>query len=221
MSGGQTKCPIVIRTSTGAGAGTGGQHSDMLEAWFAHTAGMKVVVASNPADAKGLLLSAVLDEEDPVLFIENTRTYRTKGAAPTPGLRIPLGKAAIAREGTDVSVIGYGRPLMDSLMVAEQLAEQGISVEVVDLRTVAPFDRETVLNSVAKTGRAVIVHEAVRDFGVGAEIAAVIQEELFGQVKAPIRRVASKFAPVPYSKPLENAFLWTQDEIAAAIRSTL
>jgi pyruvate dehydrogenase E1 component beta subunit len=221
MSGGQTKCPIVIRTSTGAGAGTGGQHSDMLEAWFAHTAGMKVVVASNPADAKGLLLSAVLDEEDPVLFIENTRTYRTKGAAPTPGLRIPLGKAAIVREGTDVSVIGYGRPLMDSLMVAEQLAEQGVSVEVVDLRTVAPFDRETVLNSVAKTGRAVIVHEAVRDFGVGAEIAAVIQEELFGQVKAPIRRVASKFAPVPYSKPLENAFLWTQDEIAAAIRSTL
>lgn len=221
MSGGQTNVPLVIRTTTGAGAGNGGQHSDMLEAWFAHTAGMKVVVASNPADAKGLLLSAVLDEEDPVIFIENLRTYRTKGDAPPPGHKVPLGKAAIAREGTDVSVIGYGRPIPDALLVAEQLAAEGVSVEVVDLRTVSPFDRETILNSVAKTNRAVIVHEAVRDFGVGAEIAAVLQEELFGQLKAPIRRVASKFAPVPFSKPLETAFQWSVEEIANAVRSTL
>ena len=221
MSGGQTSVPMVIRTATGAGAGTGGQHSDMLEAWFAHTAGIKVVVPSSPADAKGLLLSAILDDEDPVIFIENSRTYRTNGPAPEPGLRIPLGKANVVREGTDVSVIGYGRPLMDALLVADTLAEEGVSVEVVDLRTVSPFDAETVLKSVAKTNRAVIVHEAVRDFGVGAEIAAVIQEELFGQLKAPVRRVGSKFAPVPYSKPLETAFMWSVDEIAAAIRSTL
>lgn len=221
MSGGQTSVPLVIRTATGAGAGTGGQHSDMLEAWFAHTAGIKVVVPSSPADAKGLLLSAILDDEDPVIFIENSRTYRTNGPAPAPALRIPLGKANVVREGVDVSVIGYGRPLMDALLVAETLAQEGISVEVVDLRTVSPFDAETVLNSVAKTNRAVIVHEAVRNFGVGAEIAAVIQEELFGQLKAPIRRVGSKFAPVPYSKPLETAFMWSVDEITAAIRSVL
>ncbi|KKC25229.1 alpha-ketoacid dehydrogenase subunit beta [Sphingomonas sp. SRS2] len=221
MSGGQTNVPLVIRTATGAGAGTGGQHSDMLEAWFAHTAGIKVVVPSSPADAKGLLLSAILDEEDPVIFIENTRTYRTMGAAPPPMLRVPLGKANVVREGTDVSVIGYGRPIMDALLVADRLQAEGVSVEVVDLRTVAPFDLETILASVAKTRRAVVVHEAVRNFGVGAEIVASIQEELFSDLKAPIRRVASKFSPVPYSKPLEEAFMWNAEEMYGAIRSTL
>ena len=167
MSGGQTGVPITIRTRTGAGAGTAGQHSDMLEAWFAHVAGIKVVVPSTPADAKGLLSSCIFDD-DPCLFIEDGLTRALTGPAPPPGHRVPLGKAHVARSGSDVSVIGYGRPLRDTLVIAERLAQEGIQVEVVDLRTVSPLDTDGVLKSVAKTRRAVVVHEAPRSFGVGA-----------------------------------------------------
>lgn len=220
MSGGQTAVPITIRTITGAGRGFGGQHSDMLEAWFAHVPGLKIVTGSNPAEAKGLLLSCI-EDDNPTIFIENTPTYRTQGEAPPPGFRVPLGKAAVQREGTDLTVIGYGRPIADALAVAGRLAEEGISIEVVDLRTIAPFDAETVLNSVAKTKRAVIVHEAVKEFGVGAELSSRIHEELFSDLKAPVARVGSRFAPVPFSPVLEKDWLYSQDQIEAAIRKTL
>lgn len=220
MSGGQTNVPITIRTATGAGAGFGGQHSDMLEAWFAHVPGLKVVTASNPADAKGLLLSCIFDN-DPCIFIENTLSYGVSGPAPEPGYRLPLGKAATVREGTDVTLIGYGPVIGHALAVAEELATDGISVEIIDLRTIAPFDQEAVLASVGKTRRAVIVHEAVKQFGVGAEISSLIHEQLFDDLKAPVGRVGSTFAPVPFSPALEKQFLYSREDIATAIRRTI
>jgi pyruvate dehydrogenase E1 component beta subunit len=220
MSGGQTGVPITIRTRTGAGAGTAGQHSDMLEAWFAHVAGMKVVVPSTPADAKGLLTACIFDD-DPCLFIEDGLTRALTGPAPPPGHRVPLGKAHVARSGSDVSVIGYGRPLRDTLVIAERLAQEGIQVEVVDLRTVSPLDTDGILKSVAKTRRAVVVHEAPRSFGVGAEVAARIQEHLYGQLAAPVLRVASRDVTVPFAKVLETEYLYKPTEIESAIRRTL
>jgi len=220
MSGGQTNVPITIRTMTGAGFGTGGQHADYLEAWFAHTAGMKVVAPSSPADAYGLMLSCIFDD-DPCLFIENMPSYWTPGPAPQVGRRIPLGKAHVAREGGDVTVISYSRIFNDCAAVADKLAAEGIAVELIDLRTIAPLDMETILRSVAKTGRAVIVHEAVRNFGVGAEIASQIHEALFGQLKAPVQRVGANHSPVPFAKPLEIAFVPQAGTIEAAIRKTL
>jgi pyruvate dehydrogenase E1 component beta subunit len=220
MSGGQTGVPLTIRTASGAGRGFGGQHSDMLEAWFAHVPGLKVVTGSSPAEAKGLLLSCI-EDDDPCIFVENTPTYRVMGEAPPPGLRIALGKANVARTGSDISVIGYGRPIADALAVAERLAGRGISVEIVDLRTIAPFDIETVLTSVAKTRRAVIVHEAVRDFGVGAEISSRIHEELFSDLAAPCRRVGSIFCPVPFSPVLEQDYMVGEADIEAAILAVL
>lgn len=220
MSGGQTSVPITIRTRTGAGGGTAGQHSDMLEAWFAHVAGIKVVVPSSPADAAGLLTSCIFDD-DPCLFIEDSMTRAQTGPAPPPNHRVPLGKANIVRAGSDVSVISYGRPIGDSLKIAEKLAAEGISVEIVDLRTVSPLDSETVLKSVAKTRRAIVVHEAPRSFGVGAEVTAQIQEHLFGQLKAPVLRVASRDVAVPFSRVLEAEFLYKPSAIEAAIRQTL
>jgi len=220
MSGGQTSVPITIRTRTGAGMGAAGQHSDMLEAWFAHTAGMKVVVPSSPADAIGLL-RACIEDDDPCLFIEDALTRTVSGPAPEANHILPLGKANVLREGSDVSVISYGRPIQDAVKIADKLAEEGISVEIVDLRTVSPLDTETVLNSVAKTGRAVIAHEAVRSFGTGAEVAAQIQEHLYSDLKAPVLRVASKDVAVPFSRVLEQEFLYKATEIEAAIRQTL
>ncbi len=215
MSGGQTNVPIVIRTMTGAGMSNGGQHSDYLEAWFAHTPGIKVVAPSNPSDAYGLLRGAI-EDPDPVLFIENLPTYWN----PAPFTRevLPLGKANVVREGSDVTIISYATMVAPSLAVAEQLAGEGISIEVVDLRTIAPWDRETVRASVEKTGRALIVHEAVKEFGVGAEVAADLNEHLFGKLKAPVRRLGGAFCPVPYSKPLETAFVPSSDEIERTIR---
>ena len=220
MSGGKTSVPLTIRCGTGAGVGFGGQHSDMLEAWFAHVPGMKVVTACNPADAKGLLLSSI-EDDDPVLFIENVAMYAAQGPAPTAGYKVPLGKANIRRSGKDVTLITYGRPVLAADAVAAAMAEEGVDVEVIDLRTIAPFDEEAVLNSVAKTNRAVVVHEAVKAFGAGAEISSRIHEELFGQLKAPVKRVGSKYSPVPFSPPLEQHFLYNEDEIKSAIRSTL
>jgi pyruvate dehydrogenase E1 component beta subunit len=220
MSGGQTHVPMVIRTMTGAGFGTGGQHADYLEAWFAHTAGIKVVAPSSPADAYGLMLSAI-EDDDPVLFIENMPTYWTPGEAPERGKKIPLGKANILREGTDVTLITYSRRVLEASAVVHKLAKEGISVELIDLRTIAPMDTDTILASVAKTGRAVIVHEAVKPFGVGAEIASRIYESLFTELKAPVQRVGSHFSPVPFSKPLEDAYVPGLEQIEAAIRAAL
>ena len=220
MSGGQTHVPLTIRTMTGAGFGTGGQHADYLEAWFAHTAGMKVVAPSSPADAYGLMLSCIFDD-DPCLFIENMPTYWNPGAMPELGQRIPLGKANIVREGSDVTVISYSRILQDCAAVAAKLAGEGVQVELIDLRTIAPVDESTLLKSVAKTGRAVVVHEAVRSFGVGAEIAALLQEHLFSDLKAPVQRVGANHSPVPFAKTLEMAFVPQQSTIEAAIRKAL
>lgn len=220
MSGGQTHVPITIRTMTGAGFGTGGQHADYFEAWFAHTPGIKVVAPSCPADAYGLMLSCIFDD-DPCLFIENMPSYWTPGAAPESGVRIPLGKAHVLRKGSDVTVISYSRVMNDCVAVAEKLGQEGIKVELIDLRTIAPLDINTILESVARTRRAVIVHEAVRSFGVGAEIAARIGEHLFGQLKAPIQRVGAPECPVPFAKPLEMAFMPSQPQIEHAIRTTL
>jgi len=220
MSGGQTHVPITIRTRTGAGGGTAGQHSDMLEAWFAHVAGIKVVVPATPADAAGLLASCIFDD-DPCLVVEDMMTAGVTGPAPPSGYRVPLGRASVPREGSDVSVVGYGRPIRDALKIAEKLASEGISVEVVDLRTVSPLDTDTVLQSVGKTRRAVVVHEAPRSFGVGAEVAARIQEHLYETLSAPVLRVASREVPVPFAKVLEQEYLYKPTAIEAAIRRTL
>jgi len=220
MSGGQTHVPLTIRTMTGAGFGTGGQHADYLEAWFAHTAGIKVVAPSSPADAYGLMLSCIFDD-DPCLFIENMPTYWNPGAPPQTGQRIPLGKANVLREGRDVTVISYSRTVQDCAAVAEKLAQEGVQVELIDLRTISPLDEATLLKSVAKTRRAVVVHEAVRRFGVGAEIAAMLNEHLFSELKAPVQRIGANHSPVPFSKTLEQAFVPQQSAIEAAVRKTL
>ena len=220
MSGGQTSVPMVIRTTTGVGVGFGGQHSDMLEAWFAHVAGLKVVTPSNAADAKGLMRASI-DCNDPVIFIENILCYGLKSEDPGPGYRVPLGKAAIAREGTDLSLITYGRTVIDALAVAEELAKEGISVEVVDLRTIAPYDEATVLASVNKTGRAITLHEAVRPFGTGAEIAATIQEKAWDRLKGPVLRIGGTFSPVPFASVLEQAWIPTKPQIVAAIKTSM
>jgi len=220
MSGGQTHVPIVIRTMTGAGFSVGGQHSDYLEAWFAHTPGIKVVAPSNPADAYGLMLSCI-DDPDPCMFIENLPIYWTPGAAPEKNFRIPLGKARIAAVGTDVTIIAHSRMVIESLAAAKLLEADGISIEVIDLRTISPWDRETIFESVRKTGRALLVHEATRAFGVGAEIGVEISQELFGALKAPVRRLGGAHCAVPFSKPLEDAFAPTKITIAAEIRKLI
>jgi pyruvate/2-oxoglutarate/acetoin dehydrogenase E1 component len=220
MSGGQTHVPLVIRCMTGAGMGSGGQHSDFLEGWFAHTAGLKVVMPSNPADAYGLMLSAI-EDNDPVIFVEHLLTFWNPGEGPERGVKIPLGKARIAQDGSDVTVVSYSATVNHALAAAATLAKEGVSVEVIDLRTISPWDKEAVLASVGKTGRAVIAHEALRNFGPGGEIAATISEELFGKLKAPVRRVGAVTCPVPFSKPLETAFMPGETAIVEAIRSTL
>ena len=220
MAGGKTGVPLTIRTMSGCGGGFGGQHSDMYEAWLAHVPGLKVVVPSNPADQMGLLASCIFDD-DPCIFIESTLLMFGRGPAPAAGHRVPLGKANVLRQGTDVTFIGYGRPIYDALAAADQLAKEGVSAEVVDLRSIVPLDCETILNSVAKTGRAVIVHEATRSFGVGAELSAQIHEELFGQLKAPVRRVGGPECPVPFSAALEKEYMWSVEKLVAAARSTL
>ncbi len=215
MSGGQTNVPIVIRTMTGTGFGSGGQHCDYLEAWFAHTAGMKVVAPSNTADAYGLMRAAIKDP-DPVLYIENLPSYWAPGPVPEPGSTVPLGKARITKDGSDISIISYSRTLNEALGAVEAMNSQGVSAEIIDLRTVSPWDKETVIKSVAKTGRCLIVHEAVTQFGVGAEIAATVSKELFGSLKKPVERLGAPYAPVPFSKPLESAFAPDAKRIAEA-----
>lgn len=222
MSGGQIGVPLTVRTTTGAGTGFGAQHSDMLEAWLAHSPGLKVVMPSSPADAYGLLYSCIFDD-DPCVVIEHSLLYYSPitGPAPTPGARIPLGKASILAPGTDVSVITYGKAVRDCLALVAPMAELGISAEIIDLRTIAPFDRDTILESVGRTKRAVVVHEAVKRHGVGAEIAAMIHAELFGELIAPVARVGSRFCPVPFASTIEQAFLYNAEDISDAIVETM
>ncbi|MGJ0239800.1 alpha-ketoacid dehydrogenase subunit beta [Novosphingobium fluoreni] len=215
MSGGQTHVPIVIRTMTGTGFSSGGQHCDYLEAWFAHTAGMKVVAPSNPADAYGLMRAAINDP-DPVLYIENMPSYWMKGDSFDAGHIVPLGKAAVAKEGADVTIVSYSRTLNEALGAVKAMEAAGVSAEIIDLRTISPWDEDTVLASAAKTGRLLIAHEAVEKHGMGAEIAAVASTKLFGKLKAPVARLGAPYAPVPFSKPLEDAFAPNARRIADA-----
>jgi len=220
MSGGQTGVPITVRTMTGAGIASGGQHADYLEAWFAHVAGLKVVAPSNPADAYGLLRSCI-DDPDPCIFIENLLLLGAKGPAPESGHRVPLGKAAIAREGTDLTIVTHSRMVIESLGAADKLAAEGISAEVIDLRTIQPWDKPAVLESARRTGRLMVVHEAAKPFGIGAEIAAVIGHELFGKLKAPVYRLGGAYCAVPFTKPLESAFAPDAARIADAARAMM
>ena len=221
MSGGQTTVPMVIRTSAGAGRGFGAQHSELLEAWMIHTPGIKVAFPSTPADAKGLLLTAIFDD-DPVLFIEQMMMYwdvkRYGGPVPPGDVRIPFGVADVKREGSDVTLISYGRQVHDCLATAAKLAEEGISCEVLDLRTLVPLDEAAIMASVSKTKRAVVVHEAVTKCGFGAEISSLIHEELFGELAAPVQRVGGANTPVPYASNLEADFIPQSSDIEAAVR---
>jgi pyruvate dehydrogenase E1 component beta subunit len=216
MSGGQLRLPMTVRAVSGAGFQFGAQHSDMLEAWLAHTPGLKVAIPSTPADAKGLLLSCIFDD-NPCVFIENAVLYLsgTSGPVAEGDARVALGQAARRREGTDVTIVGYGRPIIAAEAAAEACAADGISAEVIDLRTVSPIDWETVFDSVGRTGRSVVVHEAVQAFGVGAEISARISEELGVRTV----RVGAPFVPVPYAAALESAYVPDVDRIAAAVRA--
>lgn len=203
MTAGRTSAPITVRTQVYAGLATGATHSQSLEAWFMHIPGMKVIVPSSPRDGKGLLTSAIFDP-DPCLFVETIRLQGKKGPVPVdPGFSIPLGQADIKRPGTDVSLIGYGRCVHDALTAAGTLADEGVSAEVIDLRTLVPLDVETIVDSVRRTRRAVIVHDAVQFAGPGAEVAAILSAELFGELAAPIERVAARFVPNPAAAALE------------------
>ena len=220
MSGGQTNVPITIRMMTGTGFASGGQHSDYLEAWYAHTPGLKVVAPWDAADCYGLLRSCI-DDPDPCIFIENGPSYWNKSPVEGDLAPLPLGKAAVVKPGNDFTIVSYSRMVTEALAAAEELDKEGISVEVINLRTIQPWDRDTVLASAARTGRLGIVHEAVKQFGIGAEIAAEAQQALFGQLKCPVIRLGGPYAPVPYSKPLENAYAPGRADIAQAIRAAL
>jgi 2-oxoisovalerate dehydrogenase E1 component len=220
MTGGAVSLPLVVRTQFGAGKSSGSQHSQSLEALLAHIPGLTVVMPSTPADAFGLLRAAIRDP-NPVVFVENRLLYGRKGPRPDPGHLIPLGRAAIRREGTDVTLVSYSKLVHDCAAVAEQLAAEGISVEVIDLRTIAPLDTEAVLRSVAKTGRLVVAHQAVEQFGVGAELAAVVAQEGFWTLDAPVIRVGAAATPAPYAPSLERVWLPDQERIAAAIRRSV
>ena len=213
-------CPVVFRAPYGGSHGTALYHSQSIEAFYAHVPGIKVVVPSTPADAKGLLKAAVRDP-DPVMFLEHKRMYRiVKGDVPEGDHVVPIGPAVVRREGTDVSVFAYGWMLHEALGVAAQMAEDGVSVEVVDVRTLVPLDKETILKSVAKTSRALIIYEDNRFCGYGAEIAALIAEEAFYDLDAPVRRLAGPDVPgIPFSKPLEEWFFIDRAKIAGAIRA--
>jgi pyruvate/2-oxoglutarate/acetoin dehydrogenase E1 component len=220
MSGGQTGCPIVVRTESGGGGGFGAQHSQSLEAWICHIPGLKVVWPTTAADAKGLMLAAIRDP-DPVVYIENLHLYWTRSECPEGDHVVPLGEAAVRREGSDCTVVAWGRMALESLAAAEELAEAGIDVEVIDPRTLVPFDYETLLRSVRRTGRLVVAHEAVERGGYGAEIAARVQAEAWDALKGPVRRVGALNTPIPYSKPLETEMLPQRKDVVAAVESAL
>ncbi|MBW1836074.1 MAG: alpha-ketoacid dehydrogenase subunit beta [Deltaproteobacteria bacterium] len=220
MFGGKAKIPLVMRTSCGAGIGAAAQHSQCLEAWFMHVPGLKVVMPSTPYDAKGLLISSIQDD-NPVVFLEHKMLYASEGEVPDGDYDIPLGSADIKREGNDVTVVATAQMVHTALGAAEKLAADGISVEVVDPRTLSPLDEETILNSVRKTHRLVIVHEEVKFAGSGAEIAAVAAEKAFDQLDAPILRVAAPFSPVPFSPPLEKEFIPSEEKIIQAVKTVM
>ncbi len=220
MFGGKARLPIVLRTTCGAGMCAAAQHSQSLEAWMMHIPGLKVVVPSTPYDAKGLLITAIRDD-NPVVFIEHKMLYGTEGEVPEEPYTIPFGQADIKREGTDVTVVATMAMVHKALSAAEELAREGVSVEVVDPRTLTPLDMETIINSVKKTRRLVVVHEAVKHGGAGGEIVASVAEEAFDYLDAPPKRVAAPFTPVPFSPVLEQAFIPSVEKIVAAVKEVV
>lgn len=219
MTGGKATVPLVIRTEGGGGRGNAAQHSQSLEAWFAHMPGLKVVMPSTPNDAYGLLRSAIRDD-DPVIFIEHKVLYSERGPV-EEGALIPLGVAEVKREGSDVTVIATSRMVLRALAVAEALAKDGIDVEVVDPRTLSPLDTPALIASARKTGRVVVAHEAPTFGGFGGEIVAQIVEHAWDDLRCPPRRVGAAWAPVPYALGLENAVLPQESDLEAAVRAVL
>jgi len=219
MTGGQLRVPLTIRATVGAAGGWGAHHSQSLEAWLMHVPGLKVAMPATPSDAKGLLKTAIRDD-DPVVVLEHRALYYTHDGNGGDGL-VPLGSAVVRRPGTDVTVIALSRMVREALTAADRLAGEGVDVEVIDPRTVAPLDLETIVESVRRTSRVVVAHEAVRYGGAGAEIAASVQEAAFDHLDGPVLRVGAPFSPVPASPVLEDAFVPGADEIEAAVRRSL
>lgn len=220
MFNGQFKAPIVVRTATGGGFGGGPHHSQSIEGWFMNVPGLVIVAPSNPADAKGLLAASILSD-NPVLFLEHKGLYGMKGEVPEALYTLPLGRAQVAREGRDVTVVATMKMVVEALAAAESLAQEGLQVEVVDLRTLRPWDKAAVLASVRKTRRAVVAMEAPRMGGPAAEISATLAEELFDTLLAPVQRLGAQDAPIPMAPALEQALLPGQKEIVAAVRAVM
>ncbi len=218
MLGGQVSVPLVIRTQGGGGKSYAAQHSQSLEAWFAHVPGLTVIMPATPATVKGLLKSAIRSD-DPILFIEHKMLYGEKGEVPAgEDFTLPIGKAAVVRPGYDATVVGYSRMLSFCLEATERLAGEGIDCEVIDLRTVSPPDMETILSSVGKTGRLVLVEEGNLSFGVGAELSSRVMEQGFDLLDAPVQRIGALDSPIPFSPVLEKAVLPDTDRIIEGVR---
>jgi pyruvate dehydrogenase E1 component beta subunit len=218
MFGGQYRLPLVIRTPCGGGLNAGPQHSQCLEAWFAHVPGLKVVMPATPHDVKGLLKTAIRDD-NPVLFVENKALYGLKGEIPEEEYLVPIGQAEIKRPGRDVTVVATSRMVHQSLEAAQTLAKEGIEAEVIDLMTISPLDQKMVFKSVEKTSRLVIAHEAVKAFGIGAEISAMVCEEMVDCLDAPILRVGAPYTPVPFSP--ERFYLPNAEDVIKAVKKVL
>jgi pyruvate dehydrogenase E1 component beta subunit len=217
MTGGQARVPLTIRTTLGAGRSSAGQHSQSLHAWFCHIPGLKVVLPSTPYDAKGLLKTAIRDD-NPVLFFEDKMAYNSRGLVPEEEYYLPFGRADVKRAGEDVTVIATSSMVQEALSAADQLSEDGISVEIVDPRTLAPLDKEALVNSAIKTGRVVIVDEGYRAYGVTSELASVVLDDAFYYLHAPIVRIGAMDVPVPFSEPLELATIPSIEDIVKAVR---
>jgi len=220
MSGGQLKVPLTIRTQGGAGWSPGAQHAQQLEAWLVHIPGLKVVFASTPEDVRGLLWTSIY-EDNPVIFFEHRTLYGIKASVPDEIDPIPLGRARVHREGEDVTVIATGRLVHESLAAAEEAEKEGVSVEVVDPRTLQPLDEDALVASVKKTNRAVVAHEAVTRMGFGAEVAAVLQYQAFDWLDAPIERVGARFVPLPFAPVMEEFVVPHSEDVLEAIRRTV
>ena len=216
MSGGQGKVPMVLRTQGGAGNGLAGQHSQSLEALFYHIPGLKVVMPATPYDAKGLLKASIRDD-NPTIFIEHKLLYMTKGEVPEDDYIVPLGQADIKRAGNDITLVTYSYMTLKCLEAAEVLAKEGISVEVIDLRTLTPLDKDTILESVEKTGRAIVVHEAVKRGGIGGDIASMIMEEAYDDLDGPVVRICGKNTTIPYNLELEKVCVPSTEDIIEGI----
>jgi len=220
MSGGQIRCPMVMRGPSGAAAQVAAQHSQALEAWYAHVPGLVVAMPSTPKDAKGLLKSAIRDD-NPVIFMENEVLYNLKGEVPSEEYTIPLGLSDVKRTGSDVTIVAWSRSVIRAQQAAEMLAEEGIEAEIVDPRTLRPLDEEPIFESVRKTNRCVVVEEGWRICGFGAEIADRVQRDCFDDLDAPVERVGAADVPMPYAKVLESAYLPQPEDVVAAVKRAM